>query len=284
MTFIVAGLALGVAASVHCVVMCGPLMMAVLSRRNGRAAILYHGGRLGTYALLGAVTGAIGHLAILAGAGRLLSVVAGLALIWAAARRAGWMKTGWGPDLSPHVTAVVVRATEATRARFQESSPLRIVAAGVLNGLLPCGPVYAALTAAAALGDSARAVGFMVAFGAGTLPLLAAIGTIAAWTPRFRGGRWRLVTPLALAVLGVMLTARGFIPAHHHAEPRPQHHHALRPDAYTTAPLRPACRRVQSSSEAAMSSSRLGDFTSRRRLRDSTSPCDSHFASVRLTV
>jgi sulfite exporter TauE/SafE len=92
MTFIMAGLALGVAASVHCVVMCGPLMIAMLPRRNSRAAMLYHSGRLSTYALLGAVTGAIGQLAMLAGAGRLLSVVAGLALIWTAARRAGWMK------------------------------------------------------------------------------------------------------------------------------------------------------------------------------------------------
>jgi uncharacterized protein len=217
MMFIAAGLALGVAASVHCVAMCGPLMVAVLSRRNGRAAILYHGGRLSTYALLGAVTGAIGHLAILAGAGRLLSVVAGLALIWTAARRAGWVKAGWGHGRGPH-TAFVVRATEAARVRFHESSPLRTVSAGVLNGLLPCGPVYAALTAATALGDSPQAAGFMLAFGAGTLPLLTAVGTIAAWTPRFRGGRWRLVTPVALAALGVTLMARGFIPTHHHAE------------------------------------------------------------------
>jgi uncharacterized protein len=223
MTFIVAGLALGVAASVHCVVMCGPLMMAVLPRRNGRAATLYHGGRLSTYALLGAVTGAIGHLAVLAGAGRLLSVAAGLALIWTAARRAGWMKTGWGPGLGPHVTTVVVRVTETVRARLHESSPLRIVSAGVLNGLLPCGPVYAALTAGAALGDAPRAAGFMLAFGAGTLPLLAA-GTIAAWSPRVRGSRWRFVTPVALAVLGVMLTARGFFPTHHHGEGPPRHH------------------------------------------------------------
>jgi uncharacterized protein len=235
MTFIAAGLALGIAASVHCVAMCGPLMMAVLPRRNGRAAFLYHGGRLSTYALLGAVTGAIGHLAILAGAGRLLSVVAGLALIWTAARRAGWLETGRRLGVSPYVTAMVVRATEATRARFHESSPLRIVSAGILNGLLPCGPVYAALTAAGALGDSPHAAGFMLAFGAGTLPVLAVARTIAAWTSCFRGGRWRFVTPAALAVLGAMLTARGLIATHHHAEPRPEHHHAKQPDAHATA-------------------------------------------------
>jgi uncharacterized protein len=214
MTFIAVGFVLGVAASVHCVVMCGPLMLAVLPRRNGRAALLYHGG------------GAAGQLAVLAGLGRLLSVGAGLALIWTATRRAGWLSTNSRLGLGRHATRIIVRATQATRARFHASSPIRLVSAGALNGLLPCGAVYAALTGAAAGGDSRLSAGFMLAFGAGTLPALAAAGTIAARIPCFGGGRWRLITPAALAVLGVLLTVRGFLPSHHPAEPSPVHHHA----------------------------------------------------------
>jgi uncharacterized protein len=230
MTFIAAGFVLGLAASVHCVVMCGPLMMAVLSRRNRRAAVLYHGSRLFTYGALGAATGAAGHLAGLAGAGRVLSVVAGLALIWIAVRRAGWLKAdgrhrppvGLAVGLAVGLTRIIVRATQAIRARFDEASPLRIASAGILNGLLPCGPVYAALTAAAALGDSRQSAAFMLAFGAGTLPALAATGTIAALTLRFGGSRWRFAAPAALALIGVLLTMRGLTPSHAH---HPQHHH-----------------------------------------------------------
>jgi uncharacterized protein len=232
MTFIAAGFVLGVAASVHCVVMCGPLMMAVLPRRNGRAAMLYHGGRLITYAALGAAIGAAGHLAGLAGVSRLLSIVAGLALIWIGVRRAGWLNTnqqpglGLGLDLGPRVTRIIVRATQAVRARFDESSPIRTASAGILNGLLPCGPVYAALTAAAALGDSRQSAAFMLAFGAGTLPALALTGVIAALTPRVIGGsRWRLVTCAALSIVGVLLIARGLVPAHQHqTEPATRAH------------------------------------------------------------
>jgi hypothetical protein len=234
MTIVAAGFVLGVAASVHCVLMCGPLMMAVLPRRDLRAAILYHGGRLMTYALLGAITGAAGHLAGLAGAGRLLSVAAGLALIWAAARRAGWLNTGRGPGmglrfglgLGSRITRILVHAAQAARVRFPESSPLRLVSAGILNGLLPCGPVYAASTAAAVLGDSTRSAALMLAFGAGTLPVLAVAGTIASRASLVGAGRWRFVTPVTLAVLGILLTARGFIPAHDHAEPRTKQHAA----------------------------------------------------------
>jgi uncharacterized protein len=214
MTLIAAGFLLGVGASLHCVMMCGPLMMAMLPRRNARAAILYHGGRLMMYAVLGAVTGAAGHLAGLAGAGRLLSVAAGLSVIWAAARRAGWLDTGGEPGLGRHVSSVIVRAAQITRVRLRESSPLRLVSAGVLNGLLPCGPVYAALSAAATLGDSRQSAVFMLAFGAGTLPALAAVSTIAAWPSR-RDARWRFITPATLAVLGVLLVARGLISPHH---------------------------------------------------------------------
>lgn len=251
MTSILAGFILGLAASVHCIVMCGPLMMMVLSarERRGRAAFLYHAGRLTTYALLGVIAGALGNLAALAGFGRLLSIAAGLALLWTAARRAGWLHVGREPGSGPgarlgsglglspgrHVTIALGNATRMMRAKWAESSPLHLVSAGIVNGLLPCGPVYAALTASAALGDSAQSTGFMLAFGAGTLPALAAARTIATLTSRISGAggrtgnasRWRLVTPVALAVLGILLTARGIVPTHHHqhAEAQPAAHH-----------------------------------------------------------
>jgi sulfite exporter TauE/SafE len=225
MTIIAAGLVLGVAASLHCVVMCGPLTLAILPRRNRGAAILYHGARVMTYGVLGVATGAAGHLAILAGLERVLSVIAGLALIWAAAGRMGWASAGRG--LSRHVTAGVVRAAGAARARWHASSPAGIASAGVLNGLLPCGPVYAALIAAAAFGDSRLSAGFMLAFGAGTLPALAAARAIADLAPRLGGGRWRLMTPVALALLGVLLMARGLMPHHHPTAPdHPVDYHA----------------------------------------------------------
>jgi uncharacterized protein len=246
MTFIIGGFVLGLAASVHCVVMCGPLMMMVLSGRGrrGRAGLFYHAGRLTTYALLGAIAGALGHLAGLAGFSRVLSVVAGLALIWTAARRAGWLNVGGelgrglgtGLGLGRRLTSALANVTRVMRAKWDDSSPFHLASAGVVNGLLPCGPVYAALTASAALGDSAQSAGFMLAFGAGTLPALAAAGTLAAWTSRISGAgsRWRLVTPVALVLLGILLTARGVMPTHHHddAKLQPAHHqHGARPAA-----------------------------------------------------
>jgi uncharacterized protein len=235
-TIVAAGVLLGVAASLHCIAMCGPLMSAVLRGRRGRAAIVYHGARVTTYALLGVLTGTVGHLAVLAGAGRVLSVSVGLALIWSAAVRSGWFRSSVGSSvesnggLSRVVTSVIARAARAVRATGRESSWSGTAAAGALNGLLPCGAVYAALAAAAALGDVRLSATFMVAFGAGTLPALAFAGEISSRVARVAGTRWRQAAPAALLILGILLTARGLMPAHHHepsmASPAPAHSHS----------------------------------------------------------
>ena len=256
MTILAAGFLLGVAASLHCVVMCGPLMSVVLGGRRSRAAIIYHGARVTSYALLGVLTGTIGHVAVLAGAGRVLSVIVGLALIWSAAVRAGWLRSrassrahssasssgassagsnaGSSADaslglsaVSGMITAAIARAARAVRATGHGASPVGIAAAGVLNGLLPCGAVYAALAAATALGDAglSMSAGFMIAFGAGTLPALLFAGEIAARAAQVAGARWRQAAPAALVILGVLLTARGLMPSHQHEASNQAHAH-----------------------------------------------------------
>jgi uncharacterized protein len=234
MTIVAAGFLLGVAASLHCVAMCGPLMSLVLGGRRGRAAVIYQGARVSSYAVLGLAAGAAGQLAILAGAGRVLSVTVGLALIRSAAVRAGWVRSsvrssavsrvdsgvGASADaivgLSGRVTALIARAARALRATGHHASVPGIAAAGVLNGLLPCGPVYAALATSAALGGWRLSGAFMLAFGAGTLPALVFAGAIADRVARTAGARWRRVVPAALVIVGVLLTARGLLPSHHH--------------------------------------------------------------------
>ena len=49
------------------------------------------------------------------------------------------------------------------------------VVAGLANGLLPCGLVYAALSIPVVMADPAAGAAAMVAFGMGTVPALAAV-------------------------------------------------------------------------------------------------------------
>lgn len=89
----------------------------------------------------------------------------------------------------------------------------RVAVLGIVNGLLPCGLVYAALAASAGFGDTVSALSFMIAFGVASIPVFAAIAWSAAvWLPRLPR-RWATAAPIALMIIGLMLIARGVPPA-----------------------------------------------------------------------
>jgi hypothetical protein len=80
---------------------------------------------------------------------------------------------------------------------------------GLLNGLLPCGFVYAALATALTAGNVPQSMFFMAAFGLGTGPAMLGVSLVgrvasAAWRARLQ----RLV-PYGLALVGLLLIVRG---------------------------------------------------------------------------
>ena len=213
---VLAGALLGLLGSGHCVAMCGPLILAVgtPAREQPLPARLvrvgsYHAGRVSTYAMLGVVAGAAGSLMALAGLGRVLALGAGMLLIVAGLGPA--LLRRWPAWTGPWM-GVVARAGAAARG-WQASHPITgPFAAGLANGLLPCGMVYAALATALAAGTIEQAIWTMAAFGAGTVPALAGLSLGAAQiSPDWR--RWlSRAAPIGLALVGVLLLVRGLTP------------------------------------------------------------------------
>lgn len=215
MTSLLAGLLLGAAGSLHCLAMCGPLVMAM------RAGVLHHIARVTVYALAGLLAGLLGHAFDLVNLGRALSSAAGILLLAMAASRAGLRV---GPRSAGRLGGIIARLMRAARLRTEGRPVAGALAAGALNALLPCGLVYAALAAAAAMGSPAASTGFMLAFGAGTVPALVSMSLLARSVPGGVRSRLRLAVPLALAAVGVLLVARGVMaPA---APDKPSHHRA----------------------------------------------------------
>ena len=204
----------------HCLAMCGPLQALFA---GGRAAAgdrgvrlagslgLYHLGRILAYVLLG---GAFG----LAGSGLRLAaqpvVWQGAVSIWAGALLAAgavalalgrdWMTSG---TIARKFTGPIIRLLHrGGTARH----PLARVRLGLLNGFLPCGPVFAlALTAATASADVRVGMLLMAAYGLGTLPVLVVFGLVSG---RLSPLLVRRVGSLLWAVLllaGVQLALRG---------------------------------------------------------------------------
>lgn len=209
-----AGLLAGLAASGHCVLMCGPLALAHAGmwrradgRSSGRGFLLVHAGRLATYGALGIAAGTGGLALLELGAGRWLAWIAAAALLVAALGRSDrLLPRAVSNRLSKSIVAASGRSAEWARAH-RIAGP---VAAGSLNGLLPCGLVYAACAAAIGLGAPLDSAAFMIAFGVGTTPALAAVA-LTRLSPR--GDQWprqRWLRPAGLLLLAVMLIARGF--------------------------------------------------------------------------
>jgi len=227
MTALLAGLVFGVLGSGHCGTMCGPLVLLANPRaaglgmqpscgprRVGTHAALYHAGRAATYVMLGALVGLVGGALTHLGLGRILAVVAGMVLVVQAVAAAGVVKGQFG---SRRVGAAVSRALGRAGSWMRSHRVMGPIVFGAVNGLLPCGMLYAALTAAGGFGAAAQSMLFMGAFALGTTPVLAAIavagGSIGSRMPHLV----RRATPVALAVVGMLLIPRGVSPATAHA-------------------------------------------------------------------
>jgi len=215
-----AGVVLGVAASGHCVVMCGPLMLAVRhasplhgqgNRRHTVSLLLYHAGRVAGYAALGMAVGATGAtMAATAELGRVLSLAASAWLVLMAAGHAGLRL----PDpFGARAGRVVGGGLRTIRPHLSSHPWLTATGAGVLNALLPCGLLYAALLASAALANPLQGAAFMMAYGAGTLPLLGALAFSANLIPGSFRERLRPLTPAVLLALAALLVLRSAGPS-----------------------------------------------------------------------
>lgn len=183
---------LGVASGVHCVGMCGGFVAAISARHvirlhvegerrapRWRRLALFNAGRITSYAVAGAVTGAAGGaLNTFLGAQTVLYVIANVLLIAIGLHLAGATRV-----LAPleALGAPLWRRMQPLVARSMRGSPYF---AGLFWGWLPCGLVYGALAAVAFAGSAHAGAVAMAAYGLGTLPWLMGAGLAFAWLQR----------------------------------------------------------------------------------------------------
>lgn len=202
--------------SLHCAGMCGPFVAFAVSGRPELApqklavvlpAAAYHAARLAGYVSLGAVFGLLGSA---------LDCGGGLAGVQ---RAAAWLAGGtlmligvatcvqYLPLRLPSLAAPawLKRVISLGQRRAAVLRPLqRAALVGALSTLLPCGWLWAFVVAAGGTGSAAAGAGLMLAFWAGTVPILATIGLATHRAHALLGARLQPVVALALAVVGAM--------------------------------------------------------------------------------
>jgi len=213
--------AFGLVGSLHCVQMCGPIVLAyslplaeTTVRRNLIAAHLsYNAGRIVTYTALGAISGLAGHafdlLGRLAGLGNAAAIVAGALLIIAGLSFSGLVPLGAFMRLDPtriltgvHRAAGRLLAAPTSRSKFL---------LGLALGFLPCGFLYAALIKAMETGNPAAGALTMLSFGLGTAGalILTGLASSALTVPLRRWGN--AVAATGMILLGALLLYRGIM-------------------------------------------------------------------------
>lgn len=206
-----AGLMIGLAGAMHCAGMCGPIALALPGggEQRGRyilGRLLYQGGRIFTYMLLGVLAGLGASAISLSGYGSVVSITAGTLMIVTAI-----LQILWHRSLLP--TGPVMRLTAPVRTSMQrllkQNSLAAMAGIGLVNGLLPCGLVLSAIFGSAATADPLGGALFMAAFGLGTLPMMTVLSLGGGWVTKRLSGATRLAMPIIALLLGTVFVVRG---------------------------------------------------------------------------
>lgn len=208
---VTAGFTLGAAGSLHCVGMCGPLSLALPTRhlsRTGRwiSLLCYQAGRIMTYSFLGLLLGWAGRQIFLAGYQQWFSIVLGV-LILVFSLLYFLQKYSMHFPAGKKFFAVLIKKISSLMVSSRGPGGFFLV--GLANGMLPCGMVYMAMTAALTFNGIAQTILFMAFFGLGTLPAMMIVGMAGhALKPRYRF-LFRKAVPVFISIIGVILILRG---------------------------------------------------------------------------
>ena len=212
----------GLLGGVHCLGMCGGIVAAltlglpesiVNSRRMPVYILAYNTGRLASYTLAGTLMGGVGWLAVnwsqLHSVQIILQALAGLFMVALGLYLGGWWR---GLAYLEYAGAGLWRHIEFRARRFMPVSTIpQAFVLGIFWGWLPCGLVYSVLVWSVSAGDPLYGGALMLAFGAGTLPLMMFLGTaagrVAGW---IRSQRARQLAGLLVLVFGLYQLMRLF--------------------------------------------------------------------------
>ena len=209
-TLILAALGLGFASGFHCIGMCGPIALSLgLSKKQQvnfhLQNLTYQFGRILTYSILGAIVGIVGEGFQLAGIQQYISIFAGVLLMIMAL-------FSFGGDFASKIPAInnTLLKVKINLGKFlQKSDYSSRFLTGLLNGLLPCGMVYMALTASLAAGGIWQSSFFMFLFGIGTFPFMFAVVFIGNFLTATLRVKILNIIPVLMIGLGALFILRG---------------------------------------------------------------------------
>ena len=211
----------GLLTSVHCIAMCGGINLSQCIPEadddNGKTpknkiifpSLLYNTGRVISYSVIGFLLGGMGML--LTGGGRMgiplllqgiLKIIAGLFMVIMGIKMLGWI-----PLLRKFQIRFPQRlADKINKKRRRENRPFFV---GLLNGLMPCGPMQSMQIIALGSGNPVSGAAAMLMFSLGTVPLMLGFGSMVSALGKKYTKIVMRVGSVLVVVLGLAMLSQG---------------------------------------------------------------------------
>jgi len=201
--------ALGLATSVHCISMCGPMVVTYAVKgeedehwtRKITPNVAYQSAKILSYVLVGLLLGAIGAAFNLNGIRPWIMFAAGVFMIILGLGMTG--RFPWAARMTPRPPKFLITSLSKLRRKAKSDAEVGIssiatpISFGLLTGLMPCAPLQAAQLAAAGTGSAITGGVAMLAFGLGTAPLMLGFGMASSFIPK----NWKHRMTVALAIV-----------------------------------------------------------------------------------
>lgn len=195
----------GVLTSIHCVGMCGGIMLSQSLSKESKnkfeaiePALLYNLGRVVSYTILGGVIGALGSVFSLSVTTKsILQIFAGVFMIIMGLNMSGFNAFRKFNIKLPYL---------ACNVKNKPRTPFLV---GLLNGLMPCGPLQTMQLFALGTGSATKGALSMFMFSIGTVPLMLTFGAVSGLLSKGYTKKILKFSGILIIVLGLIMGNRG---------------------------------------------------------------------------
>ncbi|MGI6686549.1 MAG: sulfite exporter TauE/SafE family protein [Bacillota bacterium] len=202
----------GLLTSLHCIAMCGGINLSQCVSykfREGSSnlakfipSILYNSGRVISYTLIGGVVGALGSVVSFSGSARgIVVIISGVLMIIMGLNMLNIFP--WLKRFTPRMPRIF---GNKIYGNARKNGPFYV---GLLNGLMPCGPLQAMQLYALGTGSFTAGALSMFFFSVGTVPLVFGFGAVSSFLSSRFTHRMLKVSMILVVVLGVLMVNRG---------------------------------------------------------------------------
>lgn len=203
----------GLLTSLHCIAMCGGINLAQCvaykhssgtAGGNMKPSFLYNAGRVISYTVIGGIVGGIGSVVSFSGSAKgIVAIIAGIFMVIMGINMLNIFP--WFKRFNPRMPKIFGNKIYNNNGK---NGPFYI---GLLNGLMPCGPLQAMQLYALGTGSITAGALSMFMFSIGTVPLMFGFGAVSSMLGKKFTGKLLKASAVLVMFLGFIMMGRGFM-------------------------------------------------------------------------